>query len=389
MIPVISVGMKVRTITAGIMLDPARIDEQIEEAAMILLSMKDRLVSLGLEVQTIRLSTQSWEDYCLKTDIDVVIDPLKVVETEARKRRIDFVSIGPARERATIEMIPNILDETTFICTSAFMGDPSTGPVMDNIDASSRAILEISNISHDGSRNFMFAGTASVPPDVPFFPAAYHQGKDMGLSIGLESGDLVMRAARRASTLGEFQELLGLIYSDELRKIEEAAFKDPTGFDYKGMDLSFAPGLSENSSIALAIERITGSPFGSHGTLSAAAAITRSLSGIDVKRCGYSGLMLPILEDEGLARAADLGSLDLQKLLLYSSVCGTGLDAVPIPGNTPQERISSVLSDVTYLSIKWGKPLSARLLPIPEKGAGDVTDLNSPYLRDCSILTVI
>jgi len=137
------------------------------------------------------------------------------------------------------------------------------------------------------------------------------------------------------------------------------------------------------------MERLTGSPFGSHGTLAAAATITRSLEPIEIKKCGYNGLMLPILEDEGLASSADMGSLDLQKLLLYSSVCGTGLDAVPLPGDTSEERIASVLRDVAYLSFKWDKPLSARLLPIPEKTAGEKTDLNSPYLRDCSILSVI
>jgi hypothetical protein len=261
--------------------------------------------------------------------------------------------------------------------------------MLDNINAASRAILQISNISPDSSRNFMFASIASVPPDVPFFPAAYHGGGTPSITIGTESGDIVYKAAERSGDLKEMESLLGHMHDQEMRKIEDVVNSAGPGYEYRGIDVSFAPGLSQGASIAAAIEKISGSPFGSQGTLSTAASITRSLSRVNVKKWGYNGLMLPVLEDEGLGRSADLGSLDLQKLLLYSSVCGTGLDAVPIPGETSPERIDAILSDITYLSLRWEKPLSARILPIPGKSAGEMTDLDSPYLRDCSIIPVI
>jgi uncharacterized protein (UPF0210 family) len=98
--------------------------------------------------------------------------------------------------------------------------------------------------------------------------------------------------------------------------------------------------------------------------------------------------MLPVLEDEGLGRGADNGSYSVQDLLLYSSVCGTGLDAVPLPGAVSVPKLASTILDTASLSYKWNKPLSARLLPIPSKKAGDMTDLDSPYLRDCSIVSL-
>jgi uncharacterized protein (UPF0210 family) len=193
----------------------------------------------------------------------------------------------------------------------------------------------------------------------------------------------------RSRELNEFTSLLSHIYSERLKEIEGIAVSLSKDIGYKGIDLSYAPGLEENASIALAIDRMIGAPFGSQGTLSACAAITSSLSEVPVKRCGYSGLMLPVLEDIGLGAGTDIGAFDIQKLLLYSSVCGTGLDAVPIPGDTPLSKLSATLRDVAYMSNKLRKPLSARLLPIPNKSAGDRTDLGSPYLNDCSIMSLI
>lgn len=381
--------MRIRTITAGIHLNPSKMEEQIEKAGEFLAEARERYLSEGIEVQTLRLSTQPWTGYSMKLPMEGLIPMIMDLESHAIDNGIDFVSIGPCNDPSSIDMVPNILSETTYICTSAELVD---GHVLEeNIKSCARAVQEIAFITRDGARNFMFAATASCPPDIPFFPASYHSGTVPSFSIGLENGDLVYSASSRSPHLQEFMRYLSHSYQEVLETLEAVAVElnNDTDHEFRGVDLSFAPGLTPDASIALAIERLTGSPFGSHGTLSAAAAITRSLDRIKIKRCGYCGLMLPILEDEGLASAADLGSLDLQKLLLYSSVCGTGLDAVPLPGDTSEERIASVLRDVASLSLKWNKPLSARLLPIPDKISGERTELNTPYLRDCSILSVI
>jgi uncharacterized protein len=57
--------------------------------------------------------------------------------------------------------------------------------------------------------------------------------------------------------------------------------------------------------------------------------------------------------------------------MLYSSVCGTGLDTVPIPGDTPATRIAKVLEDVATMANRLHKPLSARLFPAVGKAAGE------------------
>ena len=158
-----------------------------------------------------------------------------------------------------------------------------------------------------------------------------------------------------------------------------------TGWRFTGIDASPAPG--PDAGIAAAIEALSGRPFGAAGTLAACAAITEALKSLDAPTCGYSGLMLPVLEDKLLARRAAEGRFGVQDLLLYSSVCGTGLDVVPLPGDTPAETLAALVGDVAALALKYHKPLSARLFPVPGKAAGDAVDFpDNPFLTASRIM---
>jgi uncharacterized protein (UPF0210 family) len=82
------------------------------------------------------------------------------------------------------------------------------------------------------------------------------------------------------------------------------------------------------------------------------------------------------------------GYFNLDSLLLYSAVCGTGLDTIPIPGDTSVDQIRAILTDVASLSIRWGKPLSARLFPVPGLGTGELTRFDSPYLTNTTVMAL-
>jgi uncharacterized protein (UPF0210 family) len=43
------------------------------------------------------------------------------------------------------------------------------------------------------------------------------------------------------------------------------------------------------------------------------------------------------------------------------------------------------LGDVASLSVKWHKPLSARLQPVVGKKAGDMTEFDDPFLVNAKI----
>jgi hypothetical protein len=128
------------------------------------------------------------------------------------------------------------------------------------------------------------------------------------------------------------------------------------------------------------MELAVSGPLGSPGTLALAAAITPAIQGTGLPTCGYNGLMLPVMEDTVLAQRWAEGRLGLEQLLAYSAVCGTGLDTVPVPGDSSAAELTNVICDMASLAVRLRKPLSARLLPVPGKRAGDTTDFSSPYL---------
>jgi hypothetical protein len=57
-------------------------------------------------------------------------------------------------------------------------------------------------------------------------------------------------------------------------------------------------------------------------------------------------------------------------------VCAGGVDTVPLPGDTSEAAIASIVGDVATLAFKWNKPLAARLLPAPGKRAGEMTEFS-------------
>ena len=121
---------------------------------------------------------------------------------------------------------------------------------------------------------------------------------------------------------------------------------------------------------AAAIESFTGAPFGSPGTETASGIITRAVKAVPVKQTGYSGLMIPVLEDSVLTRRWTEGTYGLDSILAYSAVCAGGVDTVPLAGDTSEEAIARIVGDVATLAFKWNKPLATRLLPAPGKKVG-------------------
>ena len=82
--------------------------------------------------------------------------------------------------------------------------------------------------------------------------------------------------------------------------------------------------------------------FGGPGTLAIAASLTAAIRSVDLPKCGYCGLMLPVLEDRVLGERCAEGQISIAALLSYSSVCGTGLDTIPLAGDAPIERVAAL-----------------------------------------------
>ena len=98
--------------------------------------------------------------------------------------------------------------------------------------------------------------------------------------------------------------------------------------------------------------------------------------------------MLPVLEDSALAARAAEGLVTVNDLLSYAAVCGVGLDTIPLPGNISQAGLVGILLDIAMLSARLRKPLTARLMPLPDLDAGDPVQFNFPYFANSRVMAV-
>ena len=379
----------VRTITAGLKMQNIADIDQAEAAVTFLNEARNTIAAEGHQVQTLRLATQPLQRYLPDWMNPDAIEAIQVLDKFAVEKDVSF-SIGPVITgdlyheefaRWAVELIKS----TSNISFTVSIASPDLGIHPQSLRSAAEAMLAIANGTPGGEGNFRFAANAFTPPGTPFFPASYFAtGKTF--SIGLESPNLLRHAFEGSDDFADAATRLKTAMEAALIPVERLGDKLAADFqwDYLGIDTSPAPGL--DASIGQAIETLTGVPFGNASTLSACAAITDVLKNLAVKTCGYSGLMLPVMEDPVLARRAAEGRYTLAQLLSYSSVCGTGLDVVPIPGDTPADTVTAILADVASLANKYQKPLSARLFPVPGKQVGETVSFDNPYLTDSVVM---
>jgi uncharacterized protein (UPF0210 family) len=277
------------------------------------------------------------------------------------------------------ELLEEILGLTSKLYGSVAIAG-NDGVHWKSVHAAAGIIKYLEDHGDKGLGNFRFAAIASVQAYTPFYPASYHEGLGHQFAIALESANVVaaVMAVQRDTevTRQALISELGL----QARSVEDVASKidQDTGWTYMGLDLSPAP--MKYASIGSAVAGFTGGRFGTSGTLTAVATITSALRDISVKKVGYSGVMMPVMEDTRLAQLWGEGALTMDQLLAYSAVCGTGLDTIPLPGEVTTQQLERILGDVATLSVKLSKPLSARLLPVAGAKAGDQTSFDDPNL---------
>jgi uncharacterized protein (UPF0210 family) len=250
-------------------------------------------------------------------------------------------------------------------------------------------VRELSQGSTNSQANFSFTASAMLKPHGPFYPGAYHTGAGKQLSIGLQSANVVMDVF--AQTHGDFERAVQELTRQLAvhAKVAESVGQRvaaTAGWQFMGVDPTPAP--MGDDSIAKAIETYTGAKFGSSGTMTAALVITTAVKAVPVKQIGFSGLMVPVLEDGLLSQRWAEGAINTDDLLAYSAVCGTGLDTVPYPGDISVAQMKRIYGDVAALAWKWKKPLSARLQPVAGRKAGERTPFNDPYLFNTTLHAV-
>ncbi|KAJ2959234.1 hypothetical protein NQZ79_g5335 [Umbelopsis isabellina] len=383
--------MRIRTITAFVALPAAKLSEArqtweplLQKGLDVIAQAKLLLETAGYEVQTTRIATNPFPEF---TTNDTVEEACILLDQICSDRGIMMLNVGPASDVQTIQLIPDLI---SFAIEGA--------KVMQKIGLASADL------------NFRFCVAANTKPGIPFFPVGYgpSYSKDtqsVTFALGLECSDLVVDAFARAKahfdTIQDPSEANAILWeraADELKSqntfedacipLEKLMQNNDTSTFYTGIDVSVAPSCGADSiktSLTTAYESII-PKFGGAGTLSISALITGVLKKLNVLKCGYSGLMLPIMEDPGLAARFADGSYSVQEVLLYSTVCGCGLDCVPITGDTPLDALANLLADTATLAHRLNKPLSARIFPLPGLTENMHTQFENPLLVNTRVV---
>ena len=374
---------KVRTITAFIHLDAGQYAQQIAGALTMLRNAKARYELAGYAVETIRISTQPFPEYTTGMSKQAALAFFHDLDNLAKRENVS-ISIGPALitendDPGQAQLLAEILGLTKSLYGSVVVAE-SDGVHWKAVHAAADVMKYLEDHSDHSLGNFRFAAIANVPAYTPFYPASYHQGLGHQFALALESANVVAAVMAVHRDPEASQQALVAQLGMHARAVEDLASKIDleTGWTYMGLDLSPAP--MKTASIGSAVAGFTGGRFGNSGTLTAIATITAALRDISVTKVGYSGVMMPVLEDTRLAQLWSESALAMDQLLAYSAVCGTGLDTIPLPGDVTTDQLARIIGDVATLSVKLSKPLSARLLPIAGAKAGDRTEFDDPNL---------
>ena len=345
--------------------------------------------SFHLPVQTTRLAMPPFPDWW---DDQAQEGPVAFAD-HWQQTGAQYISLGPVKLRHDerwLDTIPTILSATDTLFATVEIADQEGQIDPRRCYRMAGVVQQVSTIIDNGFGNLYLAALANCPPGSPFFPVAYHQGGPARFAVAVDSADLALEAICGGRSLAEARQKLiaaieaaaGEIAQDAQRLAEK--MRIPFG----GIDFSLAPYPTDDKSLAAAMEAFGLPHLGAPGSLFTAAIVAEAINQANFPRCGFSGLMLTVLEDSVLADRAGSGLVGINELLGYASVCGVGLDTVPLAGDISQAALTGILLDVAALSVRLDKPLTARLMPIPGLKAGDLAQFNFPFFADGRVMKV-
>jgi uncharacterized protein (UPF0210 family) len=378
---------RIRAVTAFIEIDRNNYAAKIEETQKFLAVAREALNRAGFDGAGGRITTQPFPVYTKGLQHEEALDLIRKLRESASKGRTGL-NIGAAMlndndDTAPVALLADILSSIS-VNANVIMAD-ERGIHWHAIREAAKLIKDVSQRSPHGDGNFNFGAIAMMRPFGPYYPGSYHLGKGHAFALAMEGANVVGDVFARYHDPREAEEHLSEAFTKYTKEAETVAMQvaASTGWTYEGIDATPAP--LKDISIGGAIESFIGGPFGSSGTLTASGIITRAVQSTPVKRTGYSGLMIPVMEDNLLARRWAEGTFNLDSILAYSAVCAGGADTVPLPGDVSEEQIARILADVAWLAYKWNKPLAARLLPAPGKQPGQQTEFSGGALTNTMV----
>ncbi len=396
--------LDVRTITLGLSLLPSVSDDmkKLEK------NIYDRITKKAENL--IKVSSQIEREYGIPiVNRRISITPLSIVASSAARSTDDYIRLAKVLDRAAenvgvnflggfsalpvkgmskaeellINSIPYALSETERICSSVNLASSKCGINMSAVALMGKIIKKTSELTKDRdsigcAKLVVFA---NAPDDNPFMAGAFHgvtEGDEV-INVGV-SGPGVIKKVLESAGNDDFETLC--------EKIKKTAFKitrlgqlvatkasERLGIPFGIVDLSLAPTPAIGDSIAEIIEQMGIEKAGAPGTTCALALLNDSVKkgGLMASSSvgGLSGAFIPVSEDEAMIRAAESGSISIEKLEAMTAVCSVGLDMIAISGDISSESISGIIADEMAIGVINGKTTAARLIPAWGKKEGE------------------
>ena len=355
-----------------------------------------RYTENGQHIRTIRFNSILLNDFILK-DIKDFYSKLGLLSSLSKKIGIRWFNISFNLQKESKDNIDNICNHSYEIIKkfdNSFVNIIVASDYINNyaVRKASDVIKKVSLLSDNGVDNFRLGISLNIEPNTPFFPFSYSDTND-SFSIALETTKHIIDIVDKTFKNDYIELKRNIIESMEdcIVNIESIAniISKNCGIKYNGQDLSLSPYPKENISVVFLLNKLGLDNFGSNGTQFMTSYLTSVIKELihksEIKAVGFNGIMYSLLEDKIMCEAHNKENFSLDSIILYSTVCGCGLDMVPLPSNVKEEEIASMILDVATTSIKLNKPLGVRVLPIPTKFSKDMTNLNLDFLTNTKI----
>ncbi|MEW6507841.1 MAG: PFL family protein [Bacteroidota bacterium] len=289
-------------------------------------------------------------------------------------------------ERELIKSIPLALSQTKRVCSSVNVASTKAGINMDAIRMMSDVIKQTAELTKDQdsigcAKLVVFANAVE---DNPFVAGAFHgiTEPEVVLNVGISGPGVVLEAIKEAGNV-DLQQLAEVI-KKTIFKITRAGeligrkVAEKNGIPFGIVDISLAPTPAEGDSIADILKIMGVEDVGAPGTTAALAMLNDAVKKAGLMASssvgGMSGAFIPVSEDQGMIRAAQVGNLSLEKLEAMTAVCSVGLDMIAIPGDTPASTIAGIISDESAIGVINDKTTAVRIIPAFGKRVGDFVD---------------
>ena len=265
------------------------------------------------------------------------------------------------------------------------------------IDESIKMIKSVSKFSKNGKDNFRLGLSANIESNCPFFPFAVSSG-DLSFSIGLELTQEINKiiSANKKLNYVELREKILEILKPQIEEILITAQKISNNSKIKfcGFDFSLSPINEENGSVITILKQLGITDFSSTGTMFVTSYLTNILKFLaaNYPSVGFSGVMYSLLEDLELCRMNNEQGVKLEDLIKLSTMCGCGIDMVPITEDTSNNELKTAIIEIGAISTKLKKPLGIRFLPIPHTKKNEIEYTNfyndADFIANTKVLTL-